>query len=388
MISKSQSIKNEKRLPVSIVRNNGNLKKAISDSLHLIDFQLSKKDVFIKPNLVTPAKYDSGIITDPAVVGALADVLREEYHAEDITIGEGPQIGCSVKDCFELGGYNKVAKEHDLKLLDLNLAERTGLPWKYGTIQIPMIIQKCFYINMPKIKTHTQTTVTLSLKNQKGLLTAGDKKNFHRLDLHEHIVELYRIIKPDLVVVDGLVALEGDGPAMGGKIRQLDLVVAGKDALKVDNVCCKIMGIPPSEIKHIKLANEFFGNNETETIKGLQICELNINKFKRANERLKKIGKIYYWRNSSACTMCSESLYQAIKEMKEKPALFLEYGPHVFYHLLFKRLDFLAGKDAEIPSNCGDVCCIGNCLASLAEKNNLRLVEGCPPKPLEILKKL
>lgn len=376
------------KMPVAIVKSDTGLKKAISDSLDLIDFKLVKKNVFIKPNLVIPAKPNSGIITDSAVVASLAEVLREEYGARKILVGDGTQIGCSIEACFEIGGYKKVAKSHNLELVDLNAGKRSKVSWRYGLIDLPTILQEYCYVNMPKMKTHSQTTVTLSLKNQKGLLSIPDKKRFHKLGLHEPIAELYHVIKPDLVVVDGLIGLEGDGPTTGGKQRSLNVIVAGTNALSVDQVCCRIMGIPPNEVKHLRVAGKSLGNNAYPDIKGIQVEELNIRPFKRANEKLRKIGKIYYWRNSSACTMCSESLNQAISNIKQNPFLLMKYGPRIFYHVLFKRLDFLTGRNAEMPPNCGKVCCIGNCVAPLATKHNLKIALGCPPTPAEILKNL
>ena len=375
-------------MTVSIVRCGINLKATISNSLKLIDFKLAKEKVFIKPNLVVPAKPDSGIITNPDVVVSLAEVLREEYGTGEIIVGEGPQMGCSIEECFEVSRYREIAEKHDLRLIDLYDARRISVSWEYGLLEIPEIIQNCCYVNIPKIKTHSQTTVTLSLKNQKGLLSVLDKKNFHKLGLHEPIAELYRAVKPDLVVVDGLIGLEGDGPIFGGKRRRLDLIVAGTNALEVDKVCCGIMGISPDEVKHLKIASGFSGKSMQPEIRGLQIDSLNIRPFKRANENLRKIGKVHYWRNASACTMCSESLNQAINEVKGNPFLMMRYGTHILYHILFKRLDFLIGKDAEIPQNHGEICCIGNCVAPLAKRYNLRSACGCPPKPRDILNKL
>ena len=384
---KKNIVNTEKKSAVAIVKSNANLKKAISDSLDLIDFKLVKKNVFIKPNLVIPAKPNSGIITDSAVVASLVEVLREEYGAKEILVSDGTQIGCSIEDCFELGGYKKVAEKHNLKLVDLNTVKRDKVPWKYGLIDLPTLLQEYCYVNMPKIKTHSQTTVTLSLKNQKGLLSVSDKKLFHKIGLHEPIAELYHIVKPDLVLVDGLIGLEGDGPTTGGKSRPLNLIIAGTVALEVDQVCCQIMGISPEEVKHLRIATGL-GNNGKTDIRGMSVAELNVKPFIRANEDLRKIGKVYYWRNASACTMCSESLDQAIKKTRRNPFLIIRYGTHIGYHVLFKRLDLLTGKDADIPQNHGEMCCIGNCVAPLAKKYNLKLARGCPPKPRDILKKL
>lgn len=384
----NELVMKEENMTVSIVRNDIDLETTISNSLSLINFKLAKKNVFVKPNLVVPARPDSGIITDPDVVVSLAKVLRERYGAKEIVVGDGAQMGCSVEKCFEVGGYREVAEKHDLRLIDLYNVKRVSVPWKYGFLEIPEIILNCCYINIPKIKTHSQTTVTLSLKNQKGLLSVLDKKNFHKLGLHDPIAELYRVVKPDLVVVDGLVGLEGDGPIFGGKRRQLNLIVAGINALEVDEVCCRIMGISPGEVKHLKIANGFSQKNVQPEIQWIQINRLNIRPFKRANEKLRKIGKIHYWRNASTCTMCSESLNQAINEIKGNPFLMIRRGTRLLYHVLFKRLDILTGKDAEIPQNHGEICCIGNCVASLAKKHNLKLVQGCPPKPRDILNKL
>lgn len=69
--------------------------------------------------------------------------------------------------------------------------------------------------------------------------------------------DVYSLVKPLFNVVDGLVAMEGDGPNLPpGKAKPLGLVITGKDGLAVDAVCATVMGFNPIKIKHLRLAYE------------------------------------------------------------------------------------------------------------------------------------
>ena len=101
---------------------------------------------------------------------------------------------------------------------------------------IPKILKTVdAYINLVKIKTHMETTVTFSLKNQMGLVSIGDRINMHRTGLERLIAHLGKSIKPTFSIVDGIIAMEGNGPHHG-QSRILDLIIAGNDMVELDSV--------------------------------------------------------------------------------------------------------------------------------------------------------
>ena len=147
-----------------------------------------------------------------------------------------------------------------LSLANLEWEPTEEVPWKHGKIKLPALLRTHAYVNAAKMKTHIHTTVTLSTKNQKGLLLLRDKKEFHKGyggagDLHECIRELAEVVRPELTVADATYALEGTGPTVAPegqtRARKLGICIGGTDVFEVDNACCRLMGIPVSEVRHL-----------------------------------------------------------------------------------------------------------------------------------------
>jgi ferredoxin len=114
---------------------------------------------------------------------------------------------------------------------------------------------------VPKFKTHELTLLTGGIKNLFGLVpgtfkTELHKNYFHANDFAQVLVDIYQEAKPALTIIDGIVAMEGDGPASNGKLRELGLLLAGSDCVALDSVLAKIMGINPLDILTTKHAAE------------------------------------------------------------------------------------------------------------------------------------
>lgn len=360
------------------------VKKAdIVKLLEPIDFKIGKQ-VFIKPNLAISASPESGIVTDVGLIGSLVDFLREK-GVDKIFVGEGPVMGHQASDVFAGTGYKALAHEKNLELVDLNTAERKNVKWHYGKISIPNIVLDSFYINVAKLKTHVQTTVSLSMKNQKGLLLPIDKKRFHRdWGLHQAIAHLAEVVKPDLAMVDGFIGLEGDGPLSGGKPKKLGVLAAGEDMVALDSTCCHVIGIDPNSVLHLKYAEEngvgVMIPKTSPMLKRFQVRSI----FQRANEDFRKMGKLYSIRNPYACTACGDAIACAIEHIKSTPKLWPRLATVMAFRALVGGMILLSGKNASTKGLKGKRICIGECTKSLAQECELRFVPGCPPKPEDI----
>jgi len=131
-----------------------------------------KNTVFIKPNICSDVRANTGIITDPLVVEAIIFSLRQ-VGAKRFIIGEDVAPGGITEKVFRASGYDNLAKKYsDVELVDLKGVKRKIVKWKYEELSLPEFVfdKNVSYINVPTIKTHMQTTLTVSLKNQKGLL--------------------------------------------------------------------------------------------------------------------------------------------------------------------------------------------------------------------------
>jgi len=305
------------------------------------------------------------VITNPRVVEA----LLKYFSDHEVVIGEGSIIGKDTKEVFKRTGYTGLAKKYGVRLMDLNDVERVEVKWKYGVIRIPKILETHEYINIPTMKTHIVTKVTIGLKNQKGLLLPSDKMRFHKIGLHQSIKELAKVVRPALTVVDGVICVEGDGPGLSGRPKKMGLVVAGTDHFEVENVCCQIMGFDVDEIEHIPSV-------EVGEIRGLTISDVR-NPFLRARPFHKRFN--VYYHPYDGCSGCINSVGEGVRSIRSpiKLVKFLYWG-------IVRRIDFIAGLKPTIPDGAKKIICIGNCAADFAQSNGFRLVKGCPPKARDI----
>ncbi|MEX2724897.1 MAG: DUF362 domain-containing protein, partial [Candidatus Freyarchaeota archaeon] len=172
--------------------------------------------VFIKPNLVVPLPKESGTVTDPEVVRAVIKLVKEA-DASQIMVGDAPVFIYKSRKAFEVTGIKKVVEGEGAEAVYLDEEEYVEVKCPkaklMNTIKLPKKLLDCDkFITVPKLKTHAMCRVSLAIKNQIGLLPPEEKQIYHRVDIHQKVVDVTLAAKPDLAIVDGLVALEGQGP--------------------------------------------------------------------------------------------------------------------------------------------------------------------------------
>jgi uncharacterized protein (DUF362 family) len=112
-----------------------------------------------------------------------------------------------------------------------------------------------YLVTLPKLKTNSFSQVSLSIKNSFGLISKEDRLKYHGADLDKHLASLYLVRKPDLVIVDAIVAGEGQGPQQTTPVTT-GMLIAGTNCLAVDTVCCHLMGYDPATIPHVSLLHD------------------------------------------------------------------------------------------------------------------------------------
>jgi uncharacterized protein (DUF362 family) len=249
------------------------------DLLGGLDFIVSSQDsVLIKPNLCTLKKSDTGATTDPKLVEALIDLLHDKTSNISIVESDSGAIDAEVK--FAACGYIQLSQRTNVNLINLSKEKLVDVTIPNAlalkSIKLPrMVMDSDVLINVPKLKASEITGVTLSLKNAFGLIPSRFKTKYHRI-LDKVIVDLNKVVKPRLALVDGIVGMEGQGPIDGNPIK-MNLTVAGLDCVAVDCVSASIMGFNPESVSHIKLANsEGVGEGKLQniSIKGKSISEV------------------------------------------------------------------------------------------------------------------
>jgi|GEM_PF-2533984 len=339
----------------------------VKELLREINYFPAKEKVFIKPNLGYHSWYGSPYIVNPMVVRGVIEYLREAGNFE-VIIGEG--VGdCDFYTLWQDAGYEETLKDFSIKKVNLYEVKRVKRFLNDSFfLYLPAILEEVEYINIAKLKTHIQTLLSLTLKNQKGLLNQETQKAFHR-NLHRNIAKLACMVKPDLAIVDGSNILAGNGPSAFGEELKLGIIIGGRDFLLVDEATSQLVGINPREVKHIYYARKF-GVTHLPYLRYKSI--LNIQRPSSFYQ-----GKRFriYWSEYS-CSYAS-ILEEAICEWLNQQELSLNLG-------------ILTGPPmSPVLDKVDKVLLVGNCAI---ERVNTSLpcfsVAGCPPTFEEIKKRI
>ncbi len=244
---------------VAIVKGNRSV-ETVTKALDLIgDLRhLSDRPVLIKVNFITTKTWDSGATTDPVVVEALIRMI--ERWNRKIYVVESNATSTNADRAAELTGVLTVCRKYDVPFLNLSkLNDRVNLevqnPETLTRITVPKLVVDGFIVSAAKMKTHSETQVTLGLKNMFGLIPDRHKWKYHLKGIEKVIVDINTVLRPMLTVIDGFVAMEGSGPVNGSPV-QMNLILAGWNVVSTDSIASRIMGFDPWSIYHIRRASE------------------------------------------------------------------------------------------------------------------------------------
>jgi len=195
-------------------------------------------------------------VTDVKIVEALINLVLEEDRNLSIKIVESDSESKFADEAFEKFGYKSLEEKmrnlgFDVSLV--NLSHTPTVPVKLDGLyfknpELPNVItEPRYFVSMAVAKTHYLTFVTGTLKNLFGLLPRKDQSFYHAY-INEVIVDLNRLVRPDLCIVDARVGLEGWA---GPKTRRLNTFILGRKPVSVDATMARVMGFKPEKIRHL-----------------------------------------------------------------------------------------------------------------------------------------
>lgn len=237
------------------------IEKATFEAIEKSGFDLPKEvsNVFLKVNLRYYWDYSTGETTDPRVVLAIIEYIRDHCGRDiEIVIAEADASAMRTKYAFRMLGYEKLALDKNVSLLNLSECEvvkkRVAVNGREFVLPVAQpMLDANLLINIPKLRTHRLVGISCGLKNMFGAIAKPRKITYHPY-LNEVIVGINKILAPDLTVIDGFIAL-GKWPV------KLGLVMASIDTLAADYLAAKVMGYNPRRIVHLTLAEkEGIGN--------------------------------------------------------------------------------------------------------------------------------
>lgn len=318
----------------------------------------------IKPNLVVAKPSSSGATTSPDLVAGVIEHLQSKGF-KNICILEGSWVGDRTARAFKACGYEELSKQYGVPLVDLQMDSYKEYAIQGIKIAVcDRVMEIDYLINIPVLKGHCQTGMTCALKNMKGCIPDSEKRRFHTLGLHQPIAYLNKIIKQDLILVDGIM---GDlNFEEGGNPVQMNRILAAKDPVLVDSYVANLMGFELEEIPYISLA-EAIGVGSSDLAKTV-VHELNDARNTHEIPSIRKFqGYSKYIEEREACSACYGSLVHALERLKEHGNL-NRVKSKLYIGQFFKE------KSME---GIG----IGSCT-----RNFKQCIHGCPPKAMDIVR--
>lgn len=367
-------------------------------------------NVFIKPNIAFWVRAEHipkwGVVTTSRVLEDMV-VLLKEKGIDRITIGEGMVI-MDPKDektpihAFHTLGYENLKQRYGVNYV--NLWDRPfqkkdlgdGIYLNFST----EILDSDFVVNLPVMKTHNQTIVSLGIKNLKGTIDIASRKKCHSMDpsvdLNVMVARLADPLPPMMTVIDGIFSNER-GPGFDGKMRRSNILIASSDTLAADMVGASALGYSPCDVPHLALAAARKGvpaDLSTILIKGESLESVTSRHeydFHYSNAPMNSLpvplakmgikGISYPKYDLSMCTYCSGVnglVLTAIRSAwKGQP---------------WDEVEILTGKAMKPTPGMKKTILLGKCMYK-ANKDNPDIqemipVKGCPPKPADIVKAL
>lgn len=211
-----------------------------------------KEKILIKPNILAGDKPVNSVTTHPSVLAGLADLLMESHF--NITYGDSPGFG-SLKRGAEGAGIRKIFEARGIKAADFSTIEY--VKHREGKIlkTIPLakgVTESDALISVSKMKTHGFTRITGAVKNQFGCIPGLIKGEFHVkmpdiIDFSTILHDINNCIQPRLYIMDGITAMEGNGPR-GGNPVDMKVLLFSTNPVALDMVFCRLIGMKPEYV--------------------------------------------------------------------------------------------------------------------------------------------
>jgi len=249
-----------------------NCQAAVDRAFALFPVAIKGRKVFIKPNVLRAANPEEAITTHPAVLEAVVRAV-EARGATSITVGDnGGLMAYGANEAsFAYCGLTAASLGH-YKNIGLDAMEMPFDQAYGGKVSISKdIAETDIFISLPKFKTHGLTCLTGAIKNSYGLLLGAQKAQFHKLSgsptgFHDMLPEVYALRVPDLIIMDAVLGMQGNGPA-STDLRYIGRILAADNGVALDAVVARMMGVDPARIGFLVKAKAMgLGDYQEEAI--------------------------------------------------------------------------------------------------------------------------
>lgn len=240
------------------------VQRALEKGLEALGFNFpSLNKLLLKPNLLMKKRPDEAVTTHPNILKAFINIISKKV--ETILIADspgGPYTERRLEAIYQATGIKELEKFENVKLnYDISSKEIScnGKILKKVSFISPYFESEAI-ISIAKLKTHKMAVFTGAVKNFFGLIPGGQKAELHfklqEVDkFMDMLLDIYLQSRPILSIMDAIVGMEGEGPSAGNP-RKIGAVLLSDDAIALDYVACKIIGLKVEEVPLLKAAQE------------------------------------------------------------------------------------------------------------------------------------
>lgn len=226
----------------------------------------SETKILLKPNLLAKHPPEHAVTTHPEVLrGVIRACVKRGAKLENIIVADsagGIYNPSQMKSLYLGCGLTRIGKEEGVQLYtdcesQLYKVEKGKVVTEFEILK--PVLEADFIINLPKLKSHVMTGMTAACKNMFGIIPGLKKSEWHmrfpdKERFGDMLIDLLETITPDLAILDGILAMEGDGPA-GGEPRQVGVLMASEDMVNLDLALAEMMGLEPMRVPYLRAAH-------------------------------------------------------------------------------------------------------------------------------------
>ena len=237
-------------------------RKAVREAFSAFSPDVQGKKVAVKVNALKAGDPDrQAFVTHYKVLEAVIEEL-EKLKPAQILVGDsvGTESYGNTDHVFQVSRLKEVAGAYyrnfskNLRLVELEK------PFKRTVAVLNDVLESDVYISVPKMKTHGLTMLSGAVKNNFGLLAGAQKSWYHYYCVKpeifaEILVEMFRLRPPDFVIMDGILAMEGYGPA-SPETRWVNRILASNDGVALDTVLAGMVGFNLDDVPYLRLARD------------------------------------------------------------------------------------------------------------------------------------
>ena len=240
---------------------------AISKGIELIgglDSLINKDEkILVKPNLLSGSNPSKAITTNPSVFGSILKYLREKGY-QNITYGDSPAGVTNMEEVVKAAELKEQADKYDVKLGDFDNYQTVNNPNGHVAKKFALckgVVDADAIISVSKMKTHALENITGAVKNQYGCIFSNKKSLGHAKYPNSNIfarmlADLNLYLKPRLFIMDGIIAMEGNGPASGNPIFMKTILIS-KDPVALDSVFARLVDLKPEYVPTIVYGDKY-----------------------------------------------------------------------------------------------------------------------------------